>query len=490
MTKVEFGDFQTPDRLAKIVCELVHRRWVSPRTIIEPTCGAGSFLRASLEVFTECERVLGFDINPDHVRKAKRATKAEVYLEDFFEKDWPTTLKGLREPILVIGNPPWVTNSVVSVLGGANLPVKSNKHGLKGLDALTGKSNFDISEWMLTHLLECLAGRNAVMAVLCKTAVARKVLHYVWSRDIEVAASAVYLFDSSEHFGVSVDACLLICVLKPNSASYKCSVHPDLSTDVPESTFAYREGKLVSDLDAFDTYGYLSGRSPLKWRSGVKHDCSRVIELFPRESGIFENGFGEVISLEYTCLYPMLKSSELMQPTPKSTRFMLVPQRSIGDDTSWIENKAPQTWAYLQSHAARLDSRASSIYRNRPRFSVFGVGPYSFAPWKVAISGFYKRLDFRCIGPVDGKPVVLDDTCYFLPCRTRRDAELLIELLNSEPAIGFFRSLIFWDTKRPITAQLLTSLDLERLAEESGIVLPRWSDQSIRQEQEALFPYP
>ena len=80
---------------------------------------------------------------------AKAVERADVYCEDFFEKDWPGTLDGLLEPILVIGNPPWVTNSAVGALGGSNLPVKSNFQRLNGLDAITGKSNFDISEWML-----------------------------------------------------------------------------------------------------------------------------------------------------------------------------------------------------------------------------------------------------------------------------------------------------------------------------------------------------
>ena len=118
----------------------------------------------------------------------------------------------------------------------------------------------------------------------------------------------------------------------------------------------------------------------------------------------------------------------------------------------------------------------SSIYRSRPRFSVFGVGPYSFAPWKVAISGFYKHLNFRCIGPIEGKPVVLDDTCYFLPCQTEHDARIIAQLLNSQTAKGFFRSFIFWDAKRPVTAQLLASLDLAALAEDAGISLPVWVD--------------
>ena len=81
----------------------------------------------------------------------------------------------------------------------------------------------------------------------------------------------------------------------------------------------------------------------------------------------------------------------------------------------------------------------------RPRFSVFGIGEYSFAQWKVAISGFYKSLDFRVVAPCEGRPVVLDDTCYFLPFRSEKEAVTVAELLNSDKARGFFKSVVFWD---------------------------------------------
>ena len=474
--KVEFGDFQTPDELTYRICRLLHSIEVSPRSIVEPTCGTGSFLRSSIVGFPQCTLFLGFEVNPEYVQVANTIERADIRCENFFEKDWPGTLSELPEPILVIGNPPWVTNSAMGSLGGANLPVKSNYRRLGGLDAITGKSNFDISEWILTHLLESLLGREATLAMLCKTSVARKVLHYAWSRNLQIKMSAMYMIDTATYFGVSVDACLLVCVLEPRAASQKCAVYSYLEASAHDSTFAFRDGRLVADIDAFDAYSRLLGTSTLKWRSGVKHDCSRVIELRPRGYDRFENGFGDVVSLESTHLYPMLKGSELIKSHPNPSRYMLVTQRSVGDDTSRIERDTPQTWNYLQEYGEWFDRRASSIYRNRPRFSVFGIGPYSFAPWKVAVSGFHKRLEFRCIGPVDGKPVMLDDTCYFLPCQTEQDARLLAELLNSETARGFFRSFIFWDMKRPVTAQLLGSLDIEKLAEEAHVSLPVWTD--------------
>jgi hypothetical protein len=147
---------------------------------------------------------------------------------------------------------------------------------------------------------------------------------------------------------------------------------------------------------------------------------------------------------------------------------MLVTQKAVGDETSVIRFVAPKTWAYLQRHGDFLDRRASSIYRNRPRFSAFGVGDYTFARWKVAISGFYKQLTFATIGPFAEKPVVLDDTSYFVSCQSDQEARYIADLLNSQPAREFFSAFVFWDAKRPITIDMLRRLDLSALAYELG----------------------
>jgi hypothetical protein len=165
----------------------------------------------------------------------------------------------------------------------------------------------------------------------------------------------------------------------------------------------------------------------------------------------------------------MLKSSHVAKgATVNKNRVMLVTQRKVGDNTARIQRAAPRTWEYLAAHAGLLNKRASSIYRNRPYFSVFGVGDYTFAPWKVAISGFYKKLAFVAVAPINGKPVVFDDTSYFLSCQTKAQAEYLAGLLNSSTAQEFYKAFVFWDAKRPITADLLSRLDLRRLAAQLG----------------------
>jgi hypothetical protein len=352
--------------------------------------------------------------------------------------------------------------------GSTNLPDKSNFQKLDGLDAITGKSNFDISEWMLIKLLEHLGNRIATIAMLCKTSVARKVLMHAWTNAVNLADAQMRSIDSAGFFGVSVDACLFLCSLTPATATRSCSVYTDLTDSQPARVIAYEDGQLVSDLSRYKRWKHLEGRERHDWRSGIKHDCSDVMEFF-RDGDRYRNYRGESVDLEDVYLYPMLKSSELAGGrTGDPRRWMLVTQTSIGDDTSTIELRAPKTWKYLQDHSEALDRRGSSIYRNRSRFSVFGVGDYSFAPWKVAISGFYKKLQFGAVGGFCGKPIVLDDTAYFMACGGEEEAQYIASLLNSDVARDFLSAYIFWDAKRPITVDLLRRLDLFALARELG----------------------
>ncbi len=471
----EFGDFQTPTALAAQICRLVAGRGAIPASLVEPTCGAGNFLLAACEQFPGLECAVGVEINGEYVDRLRCtlhglpfANKIAVVQESFFDVDWEAVFRDLPEPILIIGNPPWVTNAVQGALGSSNLPGKSNFQHHRGLAALTGKSNFDISEWMLIRLLRALDGRQATLAMLCKTAVARKVLFHAWKNNLGIADAELHAIDAADHFHVAVDACLLVCLLSPASRDRHCRVYRRLGQRKSATVIGFRDHGLIADVAAYNRWKHLAGGGSYRWRSGVKHDCARVMEL-RKEGERYRNELGEMFDLESEYVYPMLKSSEIARGRiVEPSRWMLVTQRAVGEDTANIRDAAPRTWAYLKRHGKLLDRRGSSIYRGRPRFSVFGVGGYTFAPWKVAISGFYKGLQFTVVGPQAGKPVVLDDTCYFVPCRSEEEARYVASLLDSAPAREFFSATIFWDAKRPITIETLERLSLSALAIELG----------------------
>ena len=471
--KKEYGDFQTPLSLARRVTVLVGKEERQIGTIIEPTCGVGAFLQAAAERFGRSPKYWGFDVNPDYVEAARVALaqigppQGIVQQRDFYSTNWKEFLAEQAGPVLIIGNPPWITNAGMGVIKGNNLPEKSNFQGHSGLDAMTGKANFDISEWMLIRLLQSLQGRRGVIAMLCKTATARKVLRHAWLHGLDAGPSSLHLIDAAAEFGVSVDACLLYTHTGRGGTESTTTVYGSLSFDQPLQTFGLSAGELVSDIDTYRELRDLDGLEHRKWRSGVKHDAAQVME-FNRANGRFVNGLGERYELEDDYIFPLLKSSDLANSRLRPTRFVLLTQRRVGDQTMKIRNTAPKTWRYLLDHADQLDSRVSSVYRNRARFSIFGVGDYSFSPAKVAISGFYKNLQFQALGSAGDKPIVVDDTCYFIPCDSKQEAEFFADLLNSETGRRFISALVFTDAKRPVTIDILKRIDLKKLAERVG----------------------
>ena len=468
--KIEFGDFQTPSCLACDIAGFLRDSGETADVIVEPTCGRGSFLGAAMAAFPKATAIYGFDINPQYVRDAqsvvrdKGGRKTHLECRDFFQVDWDEFFTGVRGTVLVIGNPPWVTNSALGSLGSDNLPEKTNFQGHKGFAAKTGKANFDISEWMLIRLLETLHRRSGCVAMLCKTATARKTLRHAWLNRLNIGRCSLHLIDAQRHFGASVDACLLIVHTGTVESSATACVYPDLSFNGRISTMGLAGRELVADIDEYRRLQDIDGIPYYTWRSGVKHDAAGVME-FTRENEHFTNGRHEKCQVETTYLFPLLKSSDVANGRVTPDKYVLLTQRKPSDDTDEVKKKAPKTWAYLTAHADALDQRRSIIYQKRPRFSIFGVGDYTFSPWKVAISGLYKNCRFEIVGAFHGKPIVLDDTCYFIPCASEQEARFVCELLNSDVCQRFLRALVFFDAKRPITIDILNRIDLKRVAE-------------------------
>lgn len=472
--KIEFGDFQTPLDLTNSIARFIKAVFADPVVIVEPTCGWASFIKSCKALGEEDCTYYGFDINTKYIAKCSTDfagdNNCHFRVADFFQKNWKDFFQTHKKSkILVVGNPPWVTNAALGVLNGTNLPRKTNFQGLGGFAAKTGKANFDIAEWMLIKLLESLQNTSSCLAMLCKTATARKVLKHAWSNQWCVSNSSLHLIDAKKYFDVSVDACLLITFVSSHSKSRDATIYQDLSYDKQICHFGLRGKELIADIDNYKKYHYVEGLSYYTWRSGIKHDSAKVMEL-TQKGDFLVNGFGEVVDIEEDHVFPLLKSSDIGNNRLTPRKFVIVTQRNVGDDTRALQYSVPRTWAYLEKYSELLDNRKSIIYRKRPRFSVFGVGNYSFTPWKVAISGLYKNISFSAVGNIAGKPIMVDDTCYFIPCESEDEAVFISGLLNSEACINLMKSLVFFDAKRPVNIDILKRVDTKKLAEANDLV--------------------
>ncbi len=469
----EWGDFQTPPALAKQVCHYLAETGVSPTVVIEPTYGLGNFILAALDTFPNLKLVYGVEVQSDYAWYLKTvlliraflgrhiSADIELHQDNIFTHQFPERV-AQSQSILIVGNPPWVTSAELGALGSQNLPTKRNIKSLNGMDALTGKSNFDISESILLRLLDQFSTCHGMLAMLCKNSTAKNIVQVLPQKQYRVANIRKLEFDAAREFGVAVEACLLAMDLGATTPEQTCRVASLADPARTVRTFGWVRDRFVANVQDYERNADLDGKSPLVWRQGVKHDCARVMELDARD-GTLTNGDSEEVEIEEEYRYWLLKSSDvrhfLADPPRKQ---VIVTQRRLGEDTARLKDSAPKLWKYLMKNAECLDRRKSSIYRGKPRFAIFGVGDYTFAPYKVAISGLYKGSNFSLVCPIDGRPVMLDDTCYFLGFDTYQDALIAASLFNSAHVKQLLAALVFTDAKRPYTKEVLMRVNVSR----------------------------
>ena len=475
--RAEYGDFQTNEDLAsKVTLHLISKN-ILPKVVIEPTCGKGNFIIASLKNFKSITTIFGVEIYKPYVWETKfniinfhlenpKSNKPEISILhcNVFDFDFKNIAKQFYlEEILIIGNPPWVTNSMLGSLNSMNLPRKNNFKNHSGLDAMTGKGNFDIAEFITMSLIETFQNSNGNLLLLVKNSVVKNIVFDQNKRNFKIGTIEKNSIDCKKEFNVSVEASLFYCKLN-SVPEFNCKEFNFYENQNYVQNFGWLENKFVSNIDTYNNTKEIDGESPFVWRQGLKHDCSSIMEL-DKVNGHYVNGLNEEIKLESDLVYGILKSSDLKNTVINQTRkYTIVTQKKVGQDTKYIKLEFPKTYGYLINHLSDFDARKSSIYNNKPLFSIFGIGDYSFKPYKVAISGLYKTFHFTLVLPQNEKPVMLDDTCYLIGFDKIEFAVYSLILLNSKTTMQFLKSITFSDAKRTFTKDVLMRINLLELA--------------------------
>ncbi len=472
--RIEYGDWQTNAILASSVTDKIRKNY-SPQVIIEPTCGKGNFIVAAVETFDTIQEVYGIDINRNYIEELKRNI-----LQKYLDKKWVKPIKfhllhanaftfnwrkivehvGDRK-VLILGNPPWVTNSEIGKKGGENLPQKQNIMLIKGISAITGKSNFDIAESICSTLFSNFAVMNneCLFALLLKNSTIKKICCSQAKQEIPISCLSQYEIDAQREFDVSVSASLFMCSAG-GGAEKQCDVYNFYDERYIKS-YGWYNNKFIADINQYESVAFIDGKCEFEWRSGVKHDCANVLELY-HNGGDYYNKLGEKIDVEEEYIYPLLKSSDVFSGDEKANtnRYIIITQHKLNEDTEYLKKTAPKTYAYLCRHSAYFISRKSKIYQGRPQFSMFGIGDYTFMPYKIIIAGLYKNPIFRLYTSNQGKCFIPDDTCYYLSFENLYLAQNVLSILNSGAVSDFIKAISFFDSKRPITKDILMRINL------------------------------
>jgi hypothetical protein len=457
----------TPLALAREICSHLRALGARPDVIIDPVCGGGNLLRAAIDEYPAAGIIIGGDIDPlltgearAQLRMVDASTRVQIRTHDLFDADWRESVRHADGAVLVLANPPWIDprDPASRAVGG------SSDFRPRGLAALAGSTNTELPDVMTLEMKSWFAERAGELAVLLKTTAARRLLSRAEALQLPVRTTSCAPIDARAHFGVTADLCLMHVVFDYDApARYRCDWYSGLNGTVIGQG-SQRDGVSIADAVAYDRFAYLRGASPVRWRSGLKHDAAPVMEL-TRTGECLRNGLGECVDIEAAHVYPLMKGSDVANGRDIS-RSVIVTQHTLGESTEHIEQSAPKTWTYLQSHASRLDGRRSRIYVGRPPFCIFGVGEYAFRPWKIAVCGLYPTPRFTLIPPDQGRPVMLDDTTYYVSFAAEWEARDAYAAITSMPYVTFLRAQMFGDKKRPVTAKLLNAIDWSRVGQE------------------------
>ncbi|MFI3239077.1 MAG: SAM-dependent methyltransferase [Bacteroidales bacterium] len=466
----EFGDWQTDYKFALYVCSFLKKQGINPKVIVEPTCGKGNFIKAALDVFSSIGTIYAIDTYKPYIDEVFQLSeqysdvKFNIYHDNIFNFDFSSITES---DVLFIGNPPWVTTSKLGEINSSNIPAKSNFKGNNGCDAITGKGNFDIAEYILLKIIQERQHLKGKIAFLVKNNVIKNLTINKTYYGYGLTNLHQFEFDSLKEFNVSVNASLFLGEISDINKENICKAY-NLYSNNYLRTFGLVGDRVVSNVQKYNSTSDIDGFSPLEWRSGLKHDCAKVMELTLSNNG-FTNGFGEEYDLELDDIYPLIKSSDIKKDSiAEVKKHVIVTQHKSGDSTDSLAITSPALYRYLLGYSDFLDGRKSSIYKGKPRFSLFGIGEYSFSSYKVVVSGLYKQIRFSLVAPIGNKPVMLDDTCYSIGFENLQFAEITRDLLNSSIVKSFIESISFSDAKRVISKDVLMRIDLIEVAMQIG----------------------
>ena len=460
-SKKEYGDYQTPQYFADNIVKYVKEKMgYEPDLIIEPTCGVGNFIRACRKYYSAAP-IVGIDINGEYLDEIEAINNLQLYHGNIFDFDFNMLKEDSDTKYLIIGNPPWVTNTRLSKYESENVPKKNNYKRLEYFDAITGESNFDISEHIILSIIDDFNKSNAALIFLCKYGVACNIFKHLVDNSIGLADIRIIKFDSMKVFRADTTSCILIMEFNEDAkAVNRCNVS-NMDNSKDNYTIGVIDDKFYSNVDNIVD---IDGICRFEWRQGIKHDCVKVMEL-KKVGDKYENKKEDRVYLEDDLLYPLLKSSNLKKPVVTNNSLsVLLTQHRLKEDTSYIKDSYPLTWSYLNENRELFDNRKSSIYRHSPSFSIFGIGNYTFREYKVAISGFYKKGLFSLVYN-DEKTMMLDDTCYYISFDDYDSAYITMLLLNSNLVQDFLKSIVLIDSKRPYTKKVLKRIDIGKTLE-------------------------
>ena len=152
-------------------------------------------------------------------------------------------------------------------------------------------------------------------------------------------------------------------------------------------------------------------------------------------------------------VYPMITLRNVKKWKIKGYSYTLQmqnPGKRIGVDESWVRANLPKTYEYLKAFEQVLLNRAAykKFMKNRkaPFYSMYNVGEYTYAPYKVVWNRMGSRITSCVVSTVNDpflgeKHVLPDNVLSFIPADNEDEAHYICAVMNSAVTDVILRSL-------------------------------------------------
>ncbi|WP_135830689.1 N-6 DNA methylase [Halorussus halobius] len=446
------------------------------------------------------ESVLGIDLNPVTVESAKLgyvlALGPELAAADAPEVEVPVFLGDAlaltrEDPLAVdefgteraradqsgtfavdhlVGNPPWTTwADLTDRLKDAwrDTYVESLDlfpHG--GAAARLGHGNDDVSvQFALVCVRRYLRAGGDAAFVLKRDAMkgpAGTLLRSQRVGDRSVAVRSVQDFTDLRPFGDQVDAGAAVYALSADddpefpiratawtresgSGARETDAPAFSSADAMRASLARAETSLVPVEPDDPTSAWVRRDAERRALGDCHHEIRHGLKDDAKD--VFSVEAGDLAALDADLVYPYLRSKHVVKYGLFGHDRHLVPMARAGEDNEdELRSRYPDTYDYLARHRDRLEARGSSWLDRGPFYSLFGLGEYTWADYKVVWCRLGFKPHFAVVSTVADpelgeRPVVPGDHCMFVACEDEHEAHFLTALLNSAPYQTCLRDL-------------------------------------------------
>ena len=395
-----------------------------------------------------------------------------------------------RDPIAdhLVGNPPWITwGDLPTTVRDAWREGPVDRLGLsvrEGAESLLGHANDDVSVPFLWTCIDRHLATGGSVSVVCKRGLMKGPAGRLFREgavdERRLAPERVHDFTHLAPFGDDVNADAAIYTLRADreptfpvpAVAWSRSTDGEIDGETDEQTeggtdeetnsgtpevagetgtprretfesvatmrrrLAHQETGLTS-VDPEDPAGSwvrtdadrrALGECDVPIRHGVKDDAAAVF-------GVDDD---DLDRMEPDRVFPYLKSKHVVKFGLFGHDHRLVPMDAAHEDNeAALRETCPETYAYLEDHRDRLAARSSSWLEKGTFYNVFGLGEYTWAPYKVVWCRLGFKPHFVVVSTVEDdllgeQPVVPGDHCMFVPTDDEQAAHFLCGLLNSD----------------------------------------------------------